>query len=126
MHHPVQALQGNLEGALPNSDLPRQLKDRRDMLGHYIAVKDYNDGVPPGALGPIELGRGMNFEEKRKLSAHLASLPGEKMQRVVDIVEAGMQVCVLARAHDVRTCGCVRMYRYCACSTARGGRPAQY
>jgi hypothetical protein len=62
------------------------------MLGHYIGARDFNEGLPPGALGPCEPGRGMNFEEKRKLSAHLASLPGEKMHRVVDIVEAGVQV----------------------------------
>jgi hypothetical protein len=62
------------------------------MLGHYIAARDFNEGVPPGSLGPFDPARGMNFEEKRKLSAHLASLPGEKMQRVVDIVEAGLQV----------------------------------
>ncbi|KAI8463857.1 MAG: hypothetical protein J3K34DRAFT_388846 [Monoraphidium minutum] len=84
-----EALQGNIEG-LPNSDLSLKLKEKRDALGHFIAARDFNDGLPPGALGPVDAGRGMNFEEKRKLSAHLASLPGEKMQRVVDIVEAGM------------------------------------
>ncbi|GBF95611.1 hypothetical protein Rsub_08593 [Raphidocelis subcapitata] len=84
----LQALEGNADG-LPNSDLSRQLKEKRDALGHFIAARDFQEGLPPGALGPCEPGRSMSFEERRKLSAHLASLPGEKMERVVDIVEAG-------------------------------------
>lgn len=91
-HTLPQALEAGGAEGLPNSDLPGALKDKREALGHYIGAKDFTDGVPPGALGPCEPGRTMNFEEKRKLSAHLASLPGEKMQRVVDIVEAAAPV----------------------------------
>jgi hypothetical protein len=29
----------------------------------------------------------MTFEEKRKLSAHIASVPGEKLSAVLDIIE---------------------------------------
>jgi hypothetical protein len=87
----TQALEGNADG-LPNSDLSRQLKEKRDALGHFIAAHDFQEGLPPGTLGPCEPGRSMSFEEKRKLSAHLTSLPGEKMQRVVDIMEAGVPV----------------------------------
>jgi hypothetical protein len=31
----------------------------------------------------------MTFEEKRKLSAHMASLPGEKLVAVLDIIQEG-------------------------------------
>jgi hypothetical protein len=31
----------------------------------------------------------MTFEEKRKLSAHMASIPGEKLAAVLDIVYEG-------------------------------------
>jgi len=62
------------------------------MLGHYIAAHDYNSGAPAGALGPCEPARAMHFEERRKLSAHLTNLPNEKLQGVIEIVEAGVAV----------------------------------
>lgn len=77
---------------MPSQDLPAQLKQKRDMLGHYIAAKDYTDGMPPGSLGPCEPGREMAFEERRRLSAHLTNLPDDKLQRIVDIIEAALPV----------------------------------
>jgi hypothetical protein len=88
------ALEGGAGGldAIPSSDLPRQLKDKREMLGHYIAAKDHADRAPPGALGPCEPGRAMTFEEKRKLSAFLTNLPADQLDRVVAIVDAAVPV----------------------------------
>jgi hypothetical protein len=84
---PPQALgQGNLD-SMPSSDLPRQLKDKREMLGHYIACHDYNARMAPGSLGPCEPGREMTFEERRRLSAHLTQLPADRLQAVLDLLE---------------------------------------
>lgn len=47
------------------------------------------DNLPPGSLGDLAPDRGMTFEEKRKLSAHMASIPGEKLAAVLDIVYEG-------------------------------------
>lgn len=47
------------------------------------------DNVPPGSLGDLAPDRDMTFEEKRKLSAHMASIPGEKLAAVLDIVYEG-------------------------------------
>jgi hypothetical protein len=44
------------------------------------------DNLPPGSLGDLVPERDMTFEEKRKLSAHMASLPGEKLVHVLDII----------------------------------------
>jgi hypothetical protein len=45
------------------------------------------ESLPPGALGELAPDRDMTFEEKRKLSAHIASVPGEKLSSVLDIIE---------------------------------------
>lgn len=47
------------------------------------------DNLPPGSLGDLAPDRDMTFEEKRKLSAHMASLPGEKLVAVLDIISEG-------------------------------------
>lgn len=47
------------------------------------------DQLPPGSLGDLAPDRDMTFEEKRKLSAHMASLPGEKLVAVLDIIQEG-------------------------------------
>lgn len=86
------ALRGDNLDSMPSLDLPKQLKDKREMLGHYIAAHDYLLKVPPGALGPCEPSREMGFEERRKLSALLTNLPGDKLQAVMDVVEAAAPV----------------------------------
>lgn len=47
------------------------------------------DNLPPGSLGDLAPDRDMTFEEKRKLSAHMASIPGEKLVAVLDIIQEG-------------------------------------
>lgn len=47
------------------------------------------DNLPPGSLGDLAPDREMTFEEKRKLSAHMASIPGEKLVAVLDIIQEG-------------------------------------
>ncbi|WIA23104.1 hypothetical protein OEZ85_001443 [Tetradesmus obliquus] len=75
------------EDGAGDDDLVTQLRSRRNMLGDLIAAKDLQESLPPGALGELAPDRDMTFEEKRKLSAHIASVPGEKLAAVLDIIE---------------------------------------
>ncbi|KAF6252831.1 hypothetical protein COO60DRAFT_494155 [Scenedesmus sp. NREL 46B-D3] len=75
------------EDGAGDDDLVTQLRSRRNMLGDLIAAKDLQESLPPGALGELAPDRDMTFEEKRKLSAHIASVPGERLSAVLDIVE---------------------------------------
>lgn len=84
----------------PAGDLVQQLQSRRNMLGDLIAARDVQDGLAPGALGLLDPDRDMTFEEKRKLSAHLASLPGEKLAPVLDILHEGEARIVLLTVVD--------------------------
>jgi hypothetical protein len=54
------------------------------MMLHCFMLQE---SLPPGALGELAPDRDMTFEEKRKLSAHIASVPGEKLSSVLDIIE---------------------------------------
>ena len=70
-----------------DDDLVSNMRRRRNMLADLIAAKDVQESLPPGSLGVLAPERDMSFEEKRKLSAHMASLPGEKLAAVLDIIE---------------------------------------
>jgi hypothetical protein len=64
--------------------LPDKIKEVEAELKDLAAKAVARNQAPPP--GP---GREMTFEEKRKLSHMLGSLPGERLARVLDIVAAG-------------------------------------
>ncbi len=76
-------------------DTPARMEDMRHQLSSYIAAADQKQGA---AAAPNTAGAGagglrpMSFEEKRKLSAHLSSLPGEKVPRVIEILHEARMV----------------------------------
>lgn len=83
------------------------MKSVRNQLGEYIAAKDHLDGIPPGTLTALEPDREMSFEEKRKLSAHLSTLPGEKLAPVLDIIAEQVLVSDAAFMFMPANCLCV-------------------
>jgi hypothetical protein len=77
------------EQEITDDTVLHQLRYSREQLGSYIAAKDLQEGAAPGQLGPCEPHRDMTFEEKRKLSAYISSLNGEKLERILLIVQEG-------------------------------------
>ena len=77
------------EQEITDDTVLHQLRYSREQLGSYIAAKDLQEGAAPGQLGPCEPHRDMTFEEKRKLSAYISSLNGEKLEKILLIVQEG-------------------------------------
>jgi hypothetical protein len=76
-----------------------------NLLRHLSHV--LQESLPPGALGELAPDRDMTFEEKRKLSAHIASVPGEKLSSVLDIIEeceVRVARCAFCMSVPVRAC----------------------
>jgi hypothetical protein len=76
-----------LSSEVDDDGLADKLRNGRELLGTYMASRELKEGRQPGYLGPMSPDRDMTFEEKRKLSAMLVSLPGEKMDRVLEILQ---------------------------------------
>jgi hypothetical protein len=76
-----------LNSEVDDDGLADKLRNGRELLGTYMASRELREGRQPGYLGPMSPDRDMTFEEKRKLSAMLVSLPGEKMDRVLQILQ---------------------------------------
>lgn len=87
------------------------------------APRPRQDHLPPGSLGDLAPDRAMSFEERRKLSAHMASIPGEKLGAVLDIVYEGevrrrwrRRAGVLVRCWSLLGGGCAWQRRDASCA----------
>lgn len=99
---PPQLMAGDA-AQLPDDSLPLQMAELRNQLGEHIAATDHAAGVAPGAVFACEPHRDMSFEEKRKLSAYLSALPGEKGVAILDIIRESMEVCGAGSRQQQRT-----------------------